>query len=107
MPAHHKLEQFLDEYLDAAGIGDRDKTPVFHSAAGRTGTLTERALHRADAYEMVRRRAADTGLKSTTRRSFRTAARPFEHRVEHRGEIAGRSVDTSDTRIRRVNQGRT
>jgi hypothetical protein len=29
MPAHHKLEQFLDEYLDAVGIGDRDKTPVF------------------------------------------------------------------------------
>jgi site-specific recombinase XerD len=27
MPAHHKLEQFLDEYLDAAGIGDRDRTP--------------------------------------------------------------------------------
>jgi hypothetical protein len=77
MPAHHKLEQFLDEYLDAAGIGDRDKTPVFHSAAGRTGTLTERALHCADAYEMVRPRAADTGLKSTTRRSFRTAALSF------------------------------
>jgi hypothetical protein len=28
MPAHHKLEQFLDEYLDAAGITDRDKTPL-------------------------------------------------------------------------------
>jgi integrase len=27
MPAHHKLELFLDEYLEAAGIGDRDKTP--------------------------------------------------------------------------------
>jgi hypothetical protein len=27
MPAHHKLEQYLDEYLAAAGIGGRGKTP--------------------------------------------------------------------------------
>jgi hypothetical protein len=27
MPAHHKLEQFIDEYLDAAGIRDQGKTP--------------------------------------------------------------------------------
>jgi hypothetical protein len=88
-------------------LGDRDKTPVFRSAVGRTGTLTERAMHHADACEMVRRRAAAAGLKSTTPRSFAQPRRPFEHRVEHRGEIAGRSVDTSDTRICRVSQGRT
>jgi integrase len=27
MPAHHKLEQFLDEYLAAAGIRENGKTP--------------------------------------------------------------------------------
>jgi integrase len=63
MPAHHKLERFLDEYLAAAGIGDRDKTPLFRSAAGRTGILTDRPMHRVDAYEMVRRRTAEAGLK--------------------------------------------
>src|ERR1700738_3013834 len=41
MPAHHKLEQFLDEYLAAAGIRDHDKNPLFRSAAGRTGYVTE------------------------------------------------------------------
>ena len=40
MPAHHKLEQFLDEYLDAAGIRNGGKTPLFRSALGRTGILT-------------------------------------------------------------------
>jgi integrase len=50
MPAHHKLKQFLDEYLTAAGIGDDDKTPLFRSAAGRSGILTERPMHRVDAY---------------------------------------------------------
>jgi hypothetical protein len=36
MPAHHQLEQFLDEYLATAGIRDHDKTPLFRSAIGRT-----------------------------------------------------------------------
>jgi integrase/recombinase XerD len=63
MPAHHKLEQFLDEYLAAAGIRDRDKTPLFRSAIGKTGILTGRPMHRVDAYQMVRRRTAEAGLK--------------------------------------------
>jgi site-specific recombinase XerD len=63
MPAHHKLEQFLDEYLAAAGIRDGDKTPLFRSAAGRTGMLTDRPMHRIDAYEMIRRRTAEAGFK--------------------------------------------
>ncbi len=63
MPAHHKLEQFLDKYLDAAGIRDSGKTPLFRSALGRTGILTDRPMHRIDAYQMVRGRTAAAGLK--------------------------------------------
>jgi integrase len=63
MPAHHKLDQFLDEYLAVAGIRDHDKTPLFCSALGGTGMLTERPMHRIDAYEMVWRRTAAAGLK--------------------------------------------
>jgi site-specific recombinase XerD len=63
MPAHHKLEQFLDEYLAAAAIRDRDTTPLFRSAAGRTGMLTDRPMHRVDAYQMVRRRTAEAGFE--------------------------------------------
>ena len=62
MPAHHKLEQFLDEYLDAAGIRNGGKTPLLRSALGRTGILTDRPMHRVDAYQMVRRRTAEAGL---------------------------------------------
>jgi integrase/recombinase XerD len=62
MPAHHKLEQFLDEYLAVAGIRDLGKTPLFRSAAGRTGILTDRPMHRVDAYEMIRRRTAEAGF---------------------------------------------
>src|SRR6516164_9675559 len=63
MPAHHKLEAFLDEYIRAAGIAGDDKSPLFRSAIGRTGELTTTAMHRVDAWHMIRRRAADLGMK--------------------------------------------
>jgi integrase len=63
MPVHHKLELFLDEYLEASGIRGDGKTPLFRSAAGKTGRLTENPLHRSDAYQMIRRRTAEMGFK--------------------------------------------
>jgi hypothetical protein len=32
MPAHHKLEAFIDEYIDAAGIREDGKGPLFRTA---------------------------------------------------------------------------
>jgi site-specific recombinase XerC len=39
MPAHRTLEAYLASYIEAAGIRDGGKAPLFRSAAGRTGTL--------------------------------------------------------------------
>jgi hypothetical protein len=39
MPAHHKLETFLDEYIRTAEIAGDEKSPLFCSAVRRTGTL--------------------------------------------------------------------
>ena len=61
MPAHHNLEAYLDAYIEAAGIRDGGKAPLFRSAAGRTGTLTEKPMNRVDAWRMIQRRAADLG----------------------------------------------
>ena len=44
MPAHHNLEAYLDAYIQTAGIGDDDKSPLFRSAVGRTDTLTEKPM---------------------------------------------------------------
>ena len=63
MPAHHNLEAYLDAYIDAAGIREEKKTPLFRSAAGRTGTLTSTVMNRVDAWRMVQRRAAELGMK--------------------------------------------
>ena len=63
MPAHHKLEAYLDDYIRAAGLTD-PKGPLFCAARGKTGELsTRKAMHQNDAYRMVRRRAEKLGLK--------------------------------------------
>ena len=63
MPAHHNLEAYLDAYLESAGHRDTGKSPLFRSAAGRTGGLTELAMNRVDAYRMIQRRATACGLR--------------------------------------------
>ena len=62
MPAHHNLEAYLDAYIDAAGIREEKKTPLFRSAAGRTDALTAAAMNRIDAWRMVQGRAAELGI---------------------------------------------
>src|ERR1700691_874128 len=63
MPAHHKLEAFLDEYIRAAGLGDQPKSPLFRSARGRTGELNGDVMHRVDAWRMIQRRAGGMKVK--------------------------------------------
>jgi site-specific recombinase XerD len=63
MPAHHNLEAYLDAYIEAAAIRDSAKAPLFRSAAGRTGALTEKPMNRVDAWRMIQRRAADLGTR--------------------------------------------
>jgi len=63
MPAHHNLEAYLDAYIEKAGIRDGGKIPLFRSAVGRTGVLTETAMNRVDAWRMIQRRAAELGLR--------------------------------------------
>ena len=64
MPCHHKLENYLDEYIKTAGIGEDRKGPLFRSAIGKTGQLTARPMLRSDIWSMVRRRAADAGIQT-------------------------------------------
>jgi site-specific recombinase XerC len=56
MPAHHKLEAFIDDYVATAGIRNYGKGPFFRSAVGKSGVLTGRPMNRVDAYRMIRRR---------------------------------------------------
>jgi site-specific recombinase XerD len=62
MPCHHKLEAYLDAYLDAAGIRHDRKAPMLRAAIGRTGKLASRPLSRTDVSYMICRRADNANL---------------------------------------------
>ncbi len=65
VPAHHNAEQYLDEYMQAAGIAADRKSPLFRSL-GRGKQLSARRMHRIDALRMVKRRALAAGLPADT-----------------------------------------
>ena len=72
--AHHNAEKYLDAYMDAAKLWGEKKTPLFRSI-DRKLQLSDRALHRIDAFRMVKRRALAAGLSaSTCNHSFRAYA---------------------------------
>ena len=62
MPAHHTLQDWLDAYLDAAGIADDRQGFLFRTADGRSGRLTANGMTQPDAYRMIQRRAAAAGV---------------------------------------------
>lgn len=59
---HHVLEEYLDEYIEAAGIGDQKNTPLFRAALGNTKMLSENPLQQTHAWRMVNRRARQAGI---------------------------------------------
>jgi integrase/recombinase XerD len=62
VPAHHNAEAYLDAYIVAAGIAGDKGGPLFRSALGRSGRMSENLLSRHDALRMVKRRARAAGL---------------------------------------------
>lgn len=62
VPAHHTAEQYLDEYLEAAGISEEKNKPLFRTTRGMSRELTISAMSRFDVYKMIQRRAEDTGI---------------------------------------------
>jgi site-specific recombinase XerD len=62
MPCHHNLEEYLTAYLDGAGLRGDPKGPLFRTIGRGTNKLTRRVLPQANAYAMIRRRAAAAGI---------------------------------------------
>jgi integrase/recombinase XerD len=61
-PCHHKLEEYLDEYIAAAEIAGEKEAPLFRTTGRFTG-ISHR-MTQPDAYRMIRRRARRAGIKT-------------------------------------------
>ncbi|UES60240.1 tyrosine-type recombinase/integrase (plasmid) [Roseibium aggregatum] len=64
MPCHHSLEAYLDDYMEAAGLRDHPRSPLFQTIGRGTGTLSESPLPQANAYAMIQRRAKAAGINT-------------------------------------------
>ncbi len=65
VPVHHNAETYLDAYLDAAGIRDQTKAPLFQTTRGRSRILTGNGFQPREALAMIKRRAKEAGLPAT------------------------------------------
>lgn len=65
VPAHHRAEEYVDAYIEAASIADENKKPLFRSLTPQ-GTLSENRLRRTKVWEMIKRRARQAELPETT-----------------------------------------
>lgn len=62
LPCHHNLEAYLDDYLDAAGLRDAPRAPLFQTIKRGTSRLSGTSITQADAYAMIQRRAKAAGI---------------------------------------------
>ena len=64
MPCHHNLEAYLHDYIDGCGLAGDPKGPLFRTIGRGTDDLTATPLPQANAYAMIRRRAAAAGIET-------------------------------------------
>jgi len=65
VPAHHNAEAYLEAYLEAAGIRTEPHSPLFRSV-DKHKKITPNPMTRTDVLRMVKRRAQEAGLPSST-----------------------------------------
>jgi len=63
VPVHHVLQGYLDAYIDAAGIQDDSKGPLFRTV-DRSRSLTANRMHRNEVLGMIKRRAERAGIST-------------------------------------------
>ena len=64
MPCHHNLEAYLHAYIDGCGLASDPNGPLFRTIGRGTDQLTTTLLPQANAYAMIRRRAAAAGIET-------------------------------------------
>jgi integrase/recombinase XerC len=64
MPCHHNLEIYLHAYIDGCGLAGDPKGPLFRTIGRGTAALTTTLLPQANAYAMIRRRAAAADIET-------------------------------------------
>jgi integrase/recombinase XerD len=114
IPVRHDLQQFILDYLAAAGVDELSRNvPLFRSAERRTGRLTANAMSNIDICRIVKRRLSDAGLpgifsphsfRVTTVTDLLTQGVPLEDVQHLAGHADPRTTRLYDRRQKRVSR---
>jgi integrase len=103
IPVHHKLEQILDNYLDATGMRALPGSPLFPVTLGKTRKLGSRPMTQIDAARMLKRRLKALGANlQYSAHSFRATG--ITTYLENGGslEVAQRIAGHADSRTTKL-----
>lgn len=64
LPCHHSLELYLDDLIDAAGLANTPRAPLFQTIQRGTDKLSGNTLPQSNAYAMIQRRASAAGIST-------------------------------------------
>jgi len=105
MPCQHNLKEWLQEYIEAAGIAEDPNGPLFRTVDRKTKQLGANRLDRQRAWAMVKRRAKKAGIDTPgiCNHTFRgTGITAYlespEAKLEHAQQMAAHS-DPKTTRL--------
>lgn len=105
MPCQHNLKEWLQEYIEAAGLAEDPNGPLFRTVDRKTKQLGANRLDRQRAWAMVKRRAKKAGIDTPgiCNHSFRgTGITAYlenpEAKLEHAQQMAAHS-DPKTTRL--------
>jgi site-specific recombinase XerD len=62
VPVHHRAEEYLDQYIERAGIAGEKNSPLFRTVGGRGRDLSKNGMSRFDAWAMIKRRRLEAGI---------------------------------------------
>lgn len=66
VPAHHKAQEYVDSYIGAARLKERDSKEHLFRSVNRNRELTDRPLSRVEVFQMIKRRTRAAGLPPST-----------------------------------------
>jgi len=116
VPAHHIVQEYVQEYIDIAGIADFPTLPLFRAIRIKNGRreLSKNRLNRKRAYDMIKRRLKKSGLspvysphsmRATGITNYLLNGGSIEVAQDIAGHADARTTRLYDRRADQVNQG--
>ncbi|BCM94497.1 tyrosine recombinase XerC (plasmid) [Abditibacteriota bacterium] len=116
IPVHHQLAEYLDAYIEVAGIAEDKNGFLFRSTRGNSKQLTGNPIDRVDAWKMVQRRLDNAGIggrigfgchsfRATCGTNFLTNGGELEVCQKLMGHADSRTTKLYDRRELAVSQG--